>query len=757
MAVFSKQGSCWDTDPKNLCRAVIGVYSGHVALRNVAQLCKVPTRAVRELVDVIHQKQKVLMECCKERLIESVERAQITRLIGNYLSCAKLASAYTDWELHRAIHARFFGTGRSIRDLVETYGIPERTISRHVRKIVKRLKFTTLKELQCGMRDGGVSRERIKETIQDLLSTKKRGRPTLLTRDEEALMVAKAELEAVHGFPVNRRELGHRLNNLVGDLCSANNKQRPDMQDKSKKQFARRVVRRVNMLEPGMEGQKKKSKTGEIKVAGLSHKRAKQSDPRLAWIMFHKICRMCRDVRTMEQQHREALAKKRTGLDLLTSVVEQLNAATPTAPVPPQAPLPPPQAPVPPPQAPVRTKYEITDEEAKKSLEALRTVPKDLQDLQPRSSQVWNCDEIGIDPTGKWVKIVCTWKWCMSEKIWKCKDGEHAPFWVTVLFFTRADGQCFLPPCIVHKGVDYSCDFNWKIPDDWIVHATPSGYMDRDGWFKVINMFTQLSGAQAGNIQILYYDGHDSHWDADAMDLMAANHVQPFVLKAGDSENDQPNDNGPNAKLKACYNERKHEWTRKFLSTPYSPAHMNSVLVKTWDDFKVDSAGIIRRSFDKTKLCPLQTPSADTKYLGNACISSLQCGTGKKSKELESMVSDVYAPAKLLAKRTCDEHVILQCRKNWSRNIIIRSAAYDAVYQSVVVPAQELKNMQQDIDNQKKIKITKQMNPLDTRMNQDSSSGIYVCGEARAQARIVQDNRKKALEKKLATKAATEK
>ena len=133
------------------------------------------------------------------------------------------------------------------------------------------------------MRDGGVSREMIKETIQGLLSTKKRGRPTLLTRDEEALMVAKAELEAVHGFPVPRRELGHRLNNLVRNLCSANN-QRPDMQDKSKKQYARRVVRRVNMLEPGMEGQKKHSKTGEIKVAGLSHKRAKQSNPRLAWI-----------------------------------------------------------------------------------------------------------------------------------------------------------------------------------------------------------------------------------------------------------------------------------------------------------------------------------------------------------------------------------------------------------------------------------------------------------------------------------------
>ena len=121
------------------------------------------------------------------------------------------------------------------------------------------------------------------------------------------------------------------------------------------------------------------------------------------------------------------------------------------------------------------------------------------------------------------------------------------------------------------------------------------------------------------------------------------------------------------------------------------------------------------------------------------------------------MVSGVYAPAKLRAKRTCDEYVIIQSQKNLSRNIIVRSAAYDAVYRSVVVPAQELKDMQQDIDNQKKLKITKQMNPLETRMNPDSSSGIYVCAEARAHSRIVENNRKKAAEDKLRKKAASEK
>ena len=59
------------------------------------------------------------------------------------------------------------------------------------------------------------------------------------------------------------------------------------------------------------------------------------------------------------------------------------------------------------------------------------------------------------------------------------------------------------------------------------------------------------------------------------------------------------------------------------------------------------------------------------------------------------------------------------------------------------------------MSNLKQIKITKQMNPLQTRMNPDSSSGIYVSGEARAHARMVNNNREKAAREKQAKKAAT--
>ena len=132
--------------------------------------------------------------------------------------------------------------------------------------------------------------------------------------------------------------------------------------------YAKRVLKRVNELEPAMENQQKRNKTGKMKVAGLSFKRAKQRDPRLAWIMFHNIFKMCRDVIKDERKHCEAIANQ-TGLVLLSTVVEQLNKATPTrtVPVPLQVPVPPPQVPDPPPPAKhPRMKYKITKEESKK-------------------------------------------------------------------------------------------------------------------------------------------------------------------------------------------------------------------------------------------------------------------------------------------------------------------------------------------------------------------------------------------------------
>ena len=70
---------------------------------------------------------------------------------------------------------------------------------------------------------------------------------------------------------------------------------------------------------------------------------------------------------------------------------------------------------------------------------------------------------------------------------------------------------------------------------------------------KAMSLFSRTCGATKINPQVLFFDGHDSHLDDRAIHLLQSHHIYPFIFKAGDSTKDQPNDNGPNLKLKIFY------------------------------------------------------------------------------------------------------------------------------------------------------------------------------------------------------------
>ena len=94
-----------------------------------------------------------------------------------------------------------------------------------------------------------------------------------------------------------------------------------------------------------------------------------------------------------------------------------------------------------------------------------------------------------------------------------------------------------------------------------------------------MTQFYNLCGASPVNNQILFFDGHDSHFDDGALSKMMCKNIQNFVLKLGNSINDQTNDNGPNAKVKSLYNVAKSAWMLKYGTKFFLHHHMNSVLV----------------------------------------------------------------------------------------------------------------------------------------------------------------------------------
>ena len=107
-----------------------------------------------------------------------------------------------------------------------------------------------------------------------------------------------------------------------------------------------------------------------------------------------------------------------------------------------------------------------------------------------------------------------------------------------------------MPPVIIHQAKEYSKDLHHNIPLDWKVHHTSSGYMNRDGWLKAMTQFSNICGASPVKNQILFFNGHNSHFNDRALTHMQIKNIQPFILKAGDSINNQPNDNGPNSTLR---------------------------------------------------------------------------------------------------------------------------------------------------------------------------------------------------------------
>ena len=124
---------------------------------------------------------------------------------------------------------------------------------------------------------------------------------------------------------------------------------------------------------------------------------------------------------------------------------------------------------------------------------------------------------------------------------------------------------------------------------------------------KEMSLFSRTCGASKMNPQVLFFDGHDNQFDDRATHILRSHHISPFILKAGESTNDQPNDNGPNRMLKRYYSIARVKWQRQNGTMKFTPAHMNSVLVEMWHLFQEQSARVIINVFKKnetTAPCP---------------------------------------------------------------------------------------------------------------------------------------------------------
>ena len=168
-----------------------------------------------------------------------------------------------------------------------------------------------------------------------------------------------------------------------------------------------------------------------------------------------------------------------------------------------------------------------------------------------------------------------------------------------------------------------------------------------------MDQFSNRCSASPVNNQIIFFGENNIHFNGRTL-TQKQGKIHPFILKAGDSINDYPNDNGPNSKLKALYKILKDKWMLKYSTMMFQPYHINSVLVETWEAFTVSAGKIIMDSFNETYLLPLSPPNMITNT--QAFVAPIQ----KSSKVTNEIAEYTLAPIQLLTTRTNKPMLIIQ-------------------------------------------------------------------------------------------------
>ena len=128
--------------------------------------------------------------------------------------------------------------------------------------------------------------------------------------------------------------------------------------------------------------------------------------------------------------------------------------------------------------------------------------------------------------------------------------------------------------------------------------------MDHDGWHKSMAHFSTKCVSSPLNPQVLFYCGHYSHFGDWVLDIICRHNIQSFILRAGDYLNDQEKYNIPNTKFKNFYGNARMTLMRHHGTLNFSTPHMNSILVETWEIFKLSYITTTQKYFNKTHTPP---------------------------------------------------------------------------------------------------------------------------------------------------------
>ena len=235
--------------PNSLRDAIVAIRRDNLSVRNSCKKHRVAICFIKSAINSLEAFEGVR----GAPLAEDSHNRQVFCWATQYTKGSKSdKSAYTDWELNKAMFSLLTGESKTFNDASFGLGVPRRIFDRHMKNILSSLKIKSFKACQKMVKAKEITRAKIREVI-DGAKRKLSGRPCYLTRDEEALIVATSEIKVAHAIPVTRKLVSKKLHNILQGL----GKRCTEAQLKTKQAYAREVIRRVNKCEDEQVGQRK--------------------------------------------------------------------------------------------------------------------------------------------------------------------------------------------------------------------------------------------------------------------------------------------------------------------------------------------------------------------------------------------------------------------------------------------------------------------------------------------------------------------
>jgi hypothetical protein len=416
---------------------------------------------------------------------------------------------YTDIELQQALRANLID-GMTYKDCSSEYGLPEKTLRRHIARITTEKGCATRKDMIVFSKESDANRIRMLAAL-DRRQIPTTGPPPLHTQTEVDLFFSIASIKNAAGSNQGRGAVAKSFMHLN----EAKSKDGPDKERYQKSTCSKTYMRK-----------QKRRISPSIQLAGgarfkrnspISLKRAEAANPILQLVMEGKINKWYNYLRSL-------------------GVI----------------------------------------------------IPED----GPPPEQKWNGDEKGLSTNAKFPPSFTLGG---NNRTFTIVPGEKSNFWTTLFFWICGNGDLPVPPTVVHQGgteTHFPTRFLHGLPNSWTSHNTPSGYMDKSGFYLcVLALVLYIRERDGDNLkpQFVFLDGFDGHFSADALDLAHANNIHIFFLKSNDSINDQPADMGANAMIEKYFQLAMLDWKEKFAMTPFTPMFMNEVLVTAYNAFLKDA------------------------------------------------------------------------------------------------------------------------------------------------------------------------